>query len=125
MDLINFPAGLDEEFRLQICRTLDSKDKEIKELNKEIIVLENKLERFNGSLNWKESENLKTQMAINNAIISAVYKELARFNLRPEQYQDSKSPNVLDVKLIKISLTERFRTWLKSVFNFKIVRNNN
>lgn len=125
MDLINFPPGLSEDIRIQVCKMLEEKDQEIKSLHKELIVLENKIERFNGGLTYKEAENLKTTVAINSSIVSQVYAGLARFNLRAEQEVNPKSPNVLDVKIIKIGLRERFSIWLKSVFNFKIVRNNN
>lgn len=122
MDLINFPPGIPEEDRIKICKMLESKDNELSSLYKEIINLENKLERFNGSLTYKESENLKTQTAINNAIVSGIYKELKRHNLRAVQYEDSKSPNVFDIKLIHIGLYERLTTWIKSLIKFEIVR---
>jgi len=122
MELINFPSSLPEEEKIKICKMLDEKDQEISKLYKDIIVLENKIERFNGGLNYKEAENLKTQMAINNAIVSGIHKELKKYHLRAIQYEDSKSPNVFDTKLEKIPLFERFKDWVKSFIKFELVR---
>jgi hypothetical protein len=122
MDLINFPPGLSEEVRIQVCKMLEEKDTEIKGLYKEIIVLENKVERFNGGLSYSEAENLKTQMAINNSIVEQVYAGLKKFNLRAKQFENDKSPNVLDVKIEKIPLFERLTVWLKSLIIFEIKR---
>jgi len=119
---INFPTSFPESERIKVCKLLDEKDAEISKLYKDIIVLENKIERFNGSLTWKEAENLKTQMAINNAIIEQVYAGLKKFNLRAKQFENSKSSNVLDVKLEKIPLFERIATFFKSLIKFQIVR---
>lgn len=120
---IEFPPGLSEEVRIQVCKMLEEKDQEIKSLYKDIIALENKIERFNGGLTYKEAENLKTQTAINSSIVSQVYEGLANFNLRVNQESNSKSSNLIDIKITRIKLSERFATWLKSLIKFKIVRN--
>lgn len=122
MDLIKFPPSLPEEERIKICKMLESKDDEIKELYKEIIVLENKVERFSGGLNYSQAENLRTQMGINNAVVAGIHKELKKHHLRAIQYEDSKSPNVFDIKLIRITFRERFKEWLKSLIKFELVR---
>lgn len=120
--IIDFPPALPEEVRIQVCKMLDEKDQEIKNLYKEIIVLENKIERFNGGLTWKEAENLKTQVGINNSIILQIYEGLANFNLRAKQEFDPKSSNSLDVKIYRIKLRERFSIWLKSLIKWEFVR---
>lgn len=120
--MIDFPSSFPEDERIKICKMLESKDIEISNLYKEIIVLENKIERFNGGLNWKEAENLRTQVGINTAIVSGIYKELKKYNLRAIQYEDSKSPNIFDIRLEKIPLFHRFKNWLKSLIKFELVR---
>ena len=120
--VVDFPPGLSEEVRIQVCKMLEERDQEIKGLYKDIIVLENKIERFNGGLSYSEAENLKTQMAINNSIVEQVYKELKKFNLRAKQFENAKSSNVLDVKIEKIPLFERLSVWLKSLIKFQLVR---
>lgn len=123
--MINFPPELSEEERLKICKMLEEKDKEIKQLYKDIIVLENKLESYNGALTWRESENFKTQVAINNGILEQVRAGLKKYNLRYVECKDPKSPHAFPIKIERISMLERFSTWLRSLINFKIVRNNN
>lgn len=120
--MIDFPSGIPEETRIQVCKILDEKDKEIKNLYKDIIVLENKLERFNGSLNWKEAENLKTAMAINDGIKEQIYKGLKNFNLRAVESPDPKSPYAFPVRIEKIGILERISTFLKSLVKFQIIR---
>lgn len=120
--IINFPAVLSEDEKVKICKMLDEKDQEISNLYKEIIVLENKLERFNGSLTWKQSEDLKTQNSINNAIVLGIHKELKKHNLRAIQFSDPKSPNVSDIKLERIPLLERFSGWLKTLIPWELKR---
>lgn len=119
---INFPSSLPEEEKLKICKLLEEKDNEIKSLFKEIIVLENRIERFNGGLTYSESENIKTQMAINNAIVLGIHKELKKHNLRSVQYSDPKSPNVSDIKLERIPIVERFSAWIKSLIPWELKR---
>jgi len=122
MELINFPPWLPEETRIQVCKMLDEKDKEIKSLYKDIIVLENKLERFNGSLTWKEAENLKTSVAIANGIKEQIYAGLSNFNLRAIEHKDPKSPYAFPIKIERIGFYERFSIWLKSLIKFELVR---
>lgn len=125
MDLVNFPSGFPEEERIKICKMLEEKDNEIKQVYKDIIILENKIERFNGGLNYKEAENLRTQMGINNAIVEQIYAGLKKFNLRSIQYDDPKSPHVFTIKIEKIPLLERFSSWLKSLIKYDLVRKSN
>lgn len=124
-NMIDFPVGLSEEVRIQVCKMLDKKDKEIKSLYKDIIALENKIERFNGGLTYKESEALKTIVAINNGILEQVRGGLKNFNLRYVEYSDPKSPHAFPVKIERVTIFERLGNWFKFLFNFKIVRNNN
>lgn len=122
MNLINFPTSLPEEEKIKICKMLDEKDQEISKLYQEIIVLENNIERFNGGLNYKDAENLRTQMGINNAKVAQIETSLKSFNLRAVEFQDPKNPNVFPIKLIRITFRERFKEWLKSLIKFKIVK---
>ena len=120
--MINFPLGIPEETRIQVCKMLEEKDKEIKGLYKDIIVLENKLERFNGGLTWKESENLKTQSAIQAGIVEQVYAGLNKFHLRAVEFKDPKNPYAFPIKIERIGFYERFSIWLKSLIKFELVR---
>jgi hypothetical protein len=120
--MIDFPQGIPEDTRIQVCKMLEERDQEIKKLYKDIIVLENKIERFNGGLTWKESENLKTQMAINNGVKEQIYNGLRSFNLRAVEYKDPKCPYAFPVKIEKIPILERLSAWLKSLIKFELVR---
>lgn len=122
MNQITFPPGFPEDERLKICRLFVEKDEEISKLYKEIIGLENKIERFNGGLNWKEAENLKTQMGINNAKVNQIEAGLKKFHLRAVEFKDPKNPNAFPIKLEKITIFERFTNWVKSLIKFKIVK---
>lgn len=122
MELINFPPGLSEEVRIQVCKMLEEKDQEIKQLYKDIIVLENKLERFNGSLTWKEAENLKTATAIQAGIVEQIYSGLKNHNLRAIECKDPKSPYSFPIKIERIGIFERISTFLKSLIKFEITR---
>jgi hypothetical protein len=120
--VVNFPPGIPEDTRIQVCKMLEEKDQELSSAYKEIVVLENKLERFNGSLTWSESENLKTRMAINDAIVTQLYEGLGKFHLRAVQYEDNRNPNKVPIRIEKIPMLERLTTWLKSLIKFKIVK---
>src|SRR5207245_797115 len=108
--------------RIKVCRMLDEKDQEISNLYKDIIGLENKIERFNGGLNYKEAENLKTQTAINQAIVNQIYAGIKIFNLRAVEFKDPKSPHAFPVRIERIPFFERLTNWLKSLIKFEIVK---
>lgn len=121
--VVDFPPGLSEEVRIQVCKMLEEKDKEIKGLYKDIITLENKVERFNGGLTYSESENLKTRMAVNTGIKEQIFAGLNKFHLRAVECDDPKSPYAHPIKIERIGISERFITFIKSLIRFKIVRN--
>lgn len=115
-----FLPQLPEEERLKIANMLSLKDAEISKLYKEIIDLENKIERFNGGLTWKESENLKTQTAIQAGIVAQVYAGLHNFNLKVVELKDPKSPHAFPIRIEKIPLWTRFSNWIKSLVPWQI-----
>ena len=129
MDKIEFPVGLSEEVRLQVCKLLVEKDEQIQKLEDKVFDLDAKLSDFAGSLNWRDAENLKQQMNIIQYENDASVRELKKFNLRVVRYLvDDAHPSQdgtirpFDIKIEKISILERLSIWIKSLIKFQIVR---
>lgn len=133
MDLIDFPPEFSEEIRIKTCRIIDDivfkKDQQIQKLEDKNFDLDEKLGQFNGGLTWRQAEDLKQQMNIIQYENTAIIRELKNFNLRATRYTvDDLNPSrdgairPFDIKIEKITLRERFITWVKSLIKFELVR---
>ncbi len=117
---LDFPPGLQEEFRIAVCKLLEKKDKEIKQLNREVDKLEVK---YNGSLTYNESEDLKTEM--NKAIYlrHAIERELEKRNLVAIQYEPTSGVvRPFDIRIERIPVWTRIKKFLAKLVPFEIRR---
>jgi len=116
-EIIDFPAEMSENQRAKFCQMLVNKDNEINELLNKIDKLEVK---YNCGLTYNESEELRTKVNIAEFSYSEVERQLLKRHLRIIKYQDPKSANVNDFKIIKISIFERIKTKLLKLLPFKL-----
>lgn len=139
MEQLQFPPGLSDEVKLQVIRFLTDKDKElekkeeeIKGLYKQIIKLESDLGKFNGALNYNQSEALKTDTRLAQYEVEAVARELKKRHLKIVKVKPTEgfpavkcADDVLrpfDIKIEKITLWQRFKKWSKCLIPFEIKR---
>lgn len=115
---IDFPYNTPEELRVRVCKLLEKKDNEIKQLNNEV----NKLgAKYNGSLTYQESRNMETERNKAAYLVSAITRELTKWNLVATQYEPTEGVvRPFDIKITRIPYLVRFKNFIARLIPFEI-----